>query len=309
MDDLNNNENEDYENDLDKPLQIGAEENLRASRISFNSQISQELKIENLPEHSNDYNKSIKVILLGDSGSGKSSIVNCLQQDTSLQRKTISIEHYNYIIKINNFILRMQIWDTVGQEKFDSITTNYYKTTDVVIFVYAINNIESFNNIIYWDNQLNDNENENKKIEQEINDKNMIKVLVGNKKDLEKERKISYEQGEKLCKDKNFDFFEEISCNFYKNGFFDESSYYSNKEKKIETTFEDDENKNISDDNNEDNDNCVKKLFDKIGKIIYKQYMKENNERKNSSIYNYEASSTILELKDEKDKKVDKSCC
>ena len=290
-----------------RPLKIEDEVNLRASRLSFNSQISQELSIENLPEYSTDYDQSIKIILLGDSGTGKSSIVNCLQQDMTLLRKTISIEHYNYILKMNNFILRMQIWDTVGQEKFDSITTNYYKTTDVVIFVYAINDVDSFNNIIHWDNQLNDNENQNNNKEMN-NNKHMIKVLVANKNDLEKERKISYEQGKQLCEDKNFDFFEEITCNFYKSGFFDENSYDSNKEIKNEIKDEEEQNKNFNNKYNEIDNNCVKKLFDKIGRIIYKQCKNDNDNKQNSSIYNYEANSTILTLTEEKEK-VDKSCC
>ena len=308
MDDLNNVENEENENDLDRPLKIEDEVNLRASRVSFYSQISQELSIENLPEYSTDYDQSIKIILLGDSGTGKSSIVNCLQQDMTVLRKTISIEHFNYILKMNNFILRMQIWDTVGQEKFDSITTNYYKTTDVVIFVYAINDIDSFNNIIHWDNQLNDNENQNNS-EEMNNNKHMIKVLVANKNDLEKERKISYEQGKQLCEDKNFDFFEEITCNFYKSSFLDENSYDSNKDNKNEIKDEKEQNNNFNNNNyNENDNNCVKKLFDKIGRIIYKQYKIDNDNRNNSSTYNYEANSTILTITEEKEK-VDKSCC
>ena len=55
----------------------------------------------------------------------------------------------------------MQIWDTVGQEKFNSITANYYKTTDVAIFVYSINDVDSFNNIEKWLNALNDKGNNN----------------------------------------------------------------------------------------------------------------------------------------------------
>ena len=71
----------------------------------------------------------------------------------------------------------MQIWDTVGNEKFKSITLNYYKTADVVIFMYAINDINSFNSIYKWLDELNDKGNNEE-------DKNIIKILVGNKKDL-----------------------------------------------------------------------------------------------------------------------------
>ena len=354
---MNNNDKEDEEieekDELTKKLIISDEENVRASRISIHSgnmNITQELSIENLPENSNYYDKSVKVILLGDSNVGKSSIVNCLQQGINLQRKTLSLEHYNYIIKIDNIVIRMQIWDTVGQEKFNSITINYYKTTDVVIFAYAINDINSFNSIIHWDNELkekgkannddnniDDNDDNNKSKDEDYNDDNnkgkdedynddnnedkndekkdddniknmknnmMIKVLIGNKNDLEKERQVTYEQGQKLCKDRNFDFFEEICSDLKVNEIIDESSYYTNEEKN--TNIKENNDEENGDDNKEEY-NCVKKLFNRIGKMIYKQYL-NNRSRINSSVYNYEASISVLEEKKEKNRN-DKSCC
>ena len=215
--------------------------------------------IEKLPKSCSVYDKSIKIILLGDSGVGKTSLLNCLEpNDIDLnQKKTISLEYFNYIIKANNNIIRMQIWDTVGHEKFNSIISNYYKTTDVAIFMYSIDNIESFNNINNWFNELNDKGN---------NDNNIktIKILLGNKNDLEKERKVSYEMGEKLKNEKNFYFFQEINCS------------YKNKE---------------------END-LVQNLFFEIGKIVYKEYIFTKMERVNSSVYNYEASNSILATSD-----------
>ena len=70
-----------------------------------------------------------------------------------------------------------------SQEKFDSITTNYYKTTDVVIFVYAINDIDSNNNSNKGNINLKSSIVENNKI--------LVKLLVENKKDLENERKVT----------------------------------------------------------------------------------------------------------------------
>ena len=215
--------------------------------------------IEKLPKSCSVYDKSIKIILLGDSGVGKTSLLNCLEpNDIDLnQKKTISLEYFNYIIKANNNIIRMQIWDTVGHEKFNSIISNYYKTTDVAIFMYSIDNIESFNNINNWFNELNDKGN---------NDNNIktIKILLGNKNDLEKERKVTYEMGEKLKNEKNFYFFQEINCS------------YKNKE---------------------END-LVQNLFFEIGKIVYKEYIFTKMERVNSSVYNYEASNSILAASD-----------
>ena len=215
--------------------------------------------IEKLPKNCSVYDKSIKIILLGDSGVGKTSLLNCLEpNDIDLnQKKTISLEYFNYIIKANNNIIRMQIWDTVGHEKFNSIISNYYKTTDVAIFMYSIDNIESFNNINNWFNELNDKGN---------NDNNIktIKILLGNKNDLEKERKVTYEMGEKLKNEKNFYFFQEINCSY----------------------------------KNKDENDLVQNLFFEIGKIVYKEYIFTKMERVNSSVYNYEASNSILATSD-----------
>ena len=239
--------------------------------------------IENLPNNHPSYDKSIKVILLGDSDVGKTSIINCLEYDDSdvNQQKTKSLEYSNYNIKINNYIIRMQIWDTVGQEKFNSITSNYYKTTDVAIFVYSINNLNSFKNINNWFNEFNDKgNNDNNTIEE----KKTIKILLGNKNDLEKEREVTYDMGEKFKNEKKFYFFKEINCSY----------------------------KNNNKDNLKEND-LVKNLFFEIGKIIYKEYIEGHIERVNSSVYNYEASNSILEISDSQSKtnitqKKHKSC-
>ena len=309
------------EDELEKPLIIAEEEERTLSNNFIN--INQELKIEYLPENTKNYDLSIKVIFLGDSNVGKTSIINCLQTDSNLQKKTTSIEFFNYIIKINNVVIRMQIWDTVGQEKFNSITKSYYKTTDVVILIYAINDINSFNNLTHWNNELNDKSNidisKDSGVSEEtktIKNENVIKVLVGNKKDLEKERQVTYEQGEKFRKNNNFDFFEEIKCN--SNVILNDSSYYSYKENN--SVIKENNDKSIENDIHSDNNNdkdYVKQLFDKIGKEIYQQCMNHKRSKVTSSTYNYEASESMLEIREEKEKEKEKekeiekssSCC
>ena len=163
----------------------------------------------------------------------------------------------------------------------------------------------------------------NLQIKDEINNnknKLIIRVLVGNKKDKEKERQVTYEQGKKFGKEKNFDIFEEIKCNL--NEILDESSYLSykdnnnnsNSKEKNDDKIEKIENKDKSfDDNDKDKDkDCVKQLFDRIGKEIYKQHLNNIRNRLNSSNYDYEASRSMLEVKEEKEKEKEKnstSCC
>ena len=155
-----------------------------------------------------NYDKSIKVILLGDSMVGKSSIICRLCKEVFDQSiaPTISIEYYNYLIKINDFTVRMQIWDTAGQEKFNSIIKNYYQNTDFAIFVYSIDNLNSFHRIKNWMSYAQENNAKSDNHE-------MKNILLGNKRDLDNsERKVSYDEGQNFSKNNNFMIFREISC-------------------------------------------------------------------------------------------------
>lgn len=224
-------------------------------------------KIIKLNDDEKEYDKSIKVILLGDTNVGKSSVIQRLKNNTFNydQKSTLTLEHYNLIIKINTFILRMQIWDTAGQEKFDSITSTYYKSTDVAIFVYGIDNKESFNRIPGWIKELEDKNTNNKKEDEE--DQKMIKILIANKKDLENERKVNFDEGNDFSKNNGFNHFTEISCK--------------------ET-------------DDKENNKEIEKILEIIGKEFFKIFESSRGERLNSSSYNYEATKSILDSKKSK---------
>ena len=315
--------NEDDNNKLsDNIIQKDKEEVNNDLKTSANlaKDPPKEYIIEKLPDNTTEYDKSIKVILLGDSSVGKTRILNCLEQRDILQQKTMSLEYFNYILKINNYTIRMQIWDTVGQDKFNSIIDNYYKTTDIAIFVYAINDLKSFNNIENWLEKLKEKGGSNSLSMSNTNeimvDKNMIKILVGNKKDLHKERKVSYQMGEKLKKENNFNLFKEISCEYENNeAILDDNSSDNIKEEEILNIEKINENEN-NDENIIEKD-CIKNLFFEIGKIAYQEYVEDHGSRMNSSVYYYEAGNSILELTPEKSesegisttKKKKKCCC
>ena len=170
---------------------------------------------------------------------------------------------------------------------------NFSFSKEILIFIYSINDTNSFNNINNWYNELNNKNDE---------ENNMIKILIGNKNDLIKERKVSYDMGNKLKNDKNFNLFKEINCqnNYNKN----------NKGKKIW-------NINIEKIDEDEDLDPIKKLFFNIGILIYKEYFDEIRNRVNTnSIYSYEASNSILEFVQESDTKTlnnnfekHKSCC
>ena len=164
---------------------------------------AENIKIEKLKDSKTEYDKSIKVILLGDSNVGKSSIIDRLKSNTfkASPSTTITLEHHNLIIKINSFILRMQIWDTAGQEKFDAIASTYYKSTDVVLFVYSIDSMNSFESLKYW------YENVKEKLE---GDKYII-AIVGNKSDLIENEVVSEDEARNFASERNA-IFATISC-------------------------------------------------------------------------------------------------
>jgi small GTP-binding protein len=94
-------------------------------------------------------------------------------------------------------IVKIQIWDTAGQDRFRSITKNYYKGAHGIILIYDITSRKTYENIKNWVTQ----------IKEEVSDKVNI-ILVGNKIDDEKNRKVSTEEGEKMAKEIGFDFYE-----------------------------------------------------------------------------------------------------
>ena len=165
------------------------------------------LKYEILPDDHTQYDLSFKVIVIGDSGVGKSCLTNQAAKNIfeDAYQATIGFEFVLFNVKINDKILRLQIWDTCGQELYRSLITNFYRNTSLAVMVYGINNKDSFSNIDSWLKELRMHSNPDSKV-----------FLIGNKSDLENERQVETQLGEQYTKDNNLHLFMECSA---KTGF------------------------------------------------------------------------------------------
>ena len=143
---------------------------------------------------------TLKILLIGDSYVGKTSLLlqyierECPENHMA----TIGVEFRDKIIQIDNKKVKLQVWDTSGQERYRSITKNFYRNADGVMFVCDVTKEKTFDNIKNW---LIDSE-------QNANNSNFKKILVGNKIDLKAERAIDTEQLQNFANKKEMNFYE-----------------------------------------------------------------------------------------------------
>ena len=147
----------------------------------------------------NTYELLYKIIIIGDTCVGKSNILSRYQKDEFREnsKSTVGVELGTKFVKIKGIGAKLQIWDTAGQERYRSITSSYYKGSHGCFIVYDITNESSFENVDKWYEQA-----------QKEASKDISIILVGNKCDLEDERKIPIEKGEEKAKNFNIPFFE-----------------------------------------------------------------------------------------------------
>ena len=150
---------------------------------------------------------SFKIILIGNSAVGKSSLIISGKKNKFVEdyNATIGFDYSSFFIEYENKVIKLQIWDTCGQEIYQSLITNFYRNSSLAILVFAINDRKSFDNLDFWLKEIKKESNPNVKL-----------ILIGNKVDLEIERVVSYEEAEKYSKNYNFEFYLETSA---KTGF------------------------------------------------------------------------------------------
>lgn len=147
-----------------------------------------------------DYDFLVKLLLIGDSGVGKSCLLLRFSDDsfTTSFITTIGIDFKIRTIELDGKRIKLQIWDTAGQERFRTITTAYYRGAMGILLVYDVTDESSFNNIKNWI----------RNIEQHASD-NVNKILVGNKADMDEgKRAVPTARGQALANEYGIKFFE-----------------------------------------------------------------------------------------------------
>ena len=146
-----------------------------------------------------DYEFIFKVLLLGNSNVGKSSLflrfVDDIWNDTFVP--TIGVDFKIKTFNIDEKKIKMQIWDTAGQERFKNIIASYYRGAHGILLIYDVTDKDSFKNLSNWLIEIEKNAN-----------KNVLKVLIGNKTDLEDKRVITYNQGKEFADTYGLKFIE-----------------------------------------------------------------------------------------------------
>jgi len=127
-----------------------------------------------------EYNYLLKFVVIGCSNVGKSNLVLRYSEDSfyTNHKATIGVEFKMKTITVNEKVVKLQLWDTAGQERYKAITSAYYRGSHGALLVYDITSIESYNSISKWLDEIDEFA------------PNSVKILVGNKTDLEEKRQV-----------------------------------------------------------------------------------------------------------------------
>lgn len=141
----------------------------------------------------------LKFVLVGDSGTGKSSVLRRFVDDTFSPSfmTTIGIDFKVKEIKVNDTMVKVQVWDTAGQERFKTITNAYYNGADAILVVYSVTDKDSFNHLSYWIDEVD------KRARTDA-----IVVIVGNKCDEAEARCVAKEDAQDYATKRAYGFWE-----------------------------------------------------------------------------------------------------
>lgn len=144
-------------------------------------------------------NIQVKLVLLGDMGTGKTSLVLRFVkgQFFDFQESTIGAAFFTQVLSLNEVTIKFDIWDTAGQERYHSLAPMYYRGAAAAVVVYDTTSMDSFERAKKWVQEL-----------QRQGNPNLIMFLVANKVDLEEKRKVKNEEGELYAQENGLSFLE-----------------------------------------------------------------------------------------------------
>ena len=174
-------------------------DNIKTMNDEYEQESETEEEIEKeIEEDNKEYDLFFKILLVGDTKVGKSSIIKKVIKNKFNEKyhQTIGIEYFLYNIEFNGYKIKFQIWDPCGDKIYRSLLNHFYENSSLIILTYDITSKETFDNLDSWIPDIN-----NKRF-----------FLLGNKIDLENERKILKDEGEKFKKRNKFDLFLETSA-------------------------------------------------------------------------------------------------
>lgn len=150
-------------------------------------------------EDERDPDYLIKIVLVGDSGVGKTNLLLRWAHGSFNKESipTIGVEFATKTIEIDGKLAKVQIWDTAGQERYRAITSAYYRGAVGALLVYDVASISTFNNVTRWLEEIRENSEED-----------MVCILIGNKSDLEEQRTVPTEEGISFSKKEKIMFME-----------------------------------------------------------------------------------------------------
>ncbi|CAG9314019.1 unnamed protein product [Blepharisma stoltei] len=153
-----------------------------------------------------EYDYLFKLVIIGDSGVGKSCLLIRFADDSFTESyiTTIGVDFRFRTLALEETSVKLQIWDTAGQERFRTITTAYYRGADGVMVVFDKTDHNSFQSTDGWMAEVNRHANEN-----------AIKMLVGNKSDMERDSQVSIEEAEDKAKRYGIPYIETSAKNAY----------------------------------------------------------------------------------------------
>lgn len=190
--------------------------------INFCNDIEDEKEVKDL----------IKLVFLGDSGVGKTNIMNIFNNVSFNinSKSTIGVDFAIKTVRIGTNYMKLQIWDTAGQERYRTFTSAYFKDSHGLVLVYDITNRQSFKNIDSW----------LKTAYEHIDKEKTSIILVGNKIDLEAHREVNCVEGEDFARENGF-LFIETSAYDNRDNFIGKAFYFLIKDIMKKYDFPDDD--------------------------------------------------------------------